>query len=157
MVCSLSIPVLVRNPMLLRVGPKINRLLWQKCSRDIQCLKVSVVNSSQVLFALNSCHTPRMFGIETKKHVESYSPVKMEDCEGLLSSSETLSLDGHSTKILSHRCSWISTGMMLLCTAVLSALFGAWAGRNGLNADDFSIRHISEYCTSDLASLHGWC
>lgn len=44
---------------------------------------------------------------------------------------------------------------MIFCTAVLSALFGAWAGRNALDADSFSIRHISEYCTSNLHMFFG--
>ncbi|KZM23738.1 uncharacterized protein EKO05_0005702 [Ascochyta rabiei] len=86
-----------------------------------------------------------MLDISTKKRTESYAPVKTEDCEGLLSNSETSSLDGHPIKIPSRRSSWIGTGIMVFCTAVLSAMFGAWAGRNGLDADAFSIRHISEY------------
>lgn len=88
-----------------------------------------------------------MFGIKAQKRTESYSPVKTEEGESFLNHSETSSLDGHPTKIPSRRQSWIATAIVIFCTAVLSALFGAWAGRQGLNADDFSIRHISEYCT----------
>jgi hypothetical protein len=87
-----------------------------------------------------------MFGIKTKKRTESYSPVKTEDSEGLLAGSETSSLDGHSTRTPSRRQSWILTSIIVFCTAVLSALFGAWAGRNGFDADAFSMGHISEYC-----------
>ncbi|KAH6633277.1 hypothetical protein C7974DRAFT_375382 [Boeremia exigua] len=86
-----------------------------------------------------------MFGIKTQQQTDSYSPVKSEDSEGLLANSETSSLDGHPTRNPSRRQSWIATSIMLFCTAVLSALFGAWAGRNGLDADAFSMRHISEY------------
>ncbi|KAF2628628.1 hypothetical protein BU25DRAFT_490282 [Macroventuria anomochaeta] len=86
-----------------------------------------------------------MFGIKTQKRTESYSAVKTEDSEGLLANSETSSLDGHPTKIPCRRQPWIATSIMIFCTAVLSALFGAWAGRNGLDADAFSIQHISEY------------
>ncbi|KAJ4408288.1 hypothetical protein N0V91_003292 [Didymella pomorum] len=86
-----------------------------------------------------------MFGIKTQKRTELYSPVKTEESESFLNHSETSSLDGHLTKIPSRRQSWIATAIVIFCTAVLSALFGAWAGRQGLNADDFSIRHISEY------------
>src|SRR5690242_419086 len=86
-----------------------------------------------------------MFGRTQKR--ESYSPVKSEDSEGLLAQSETSSVDGLPTKIPNRRQSWVATSIVLLCTAVLSALFGAWAARHGLDADVFSIRHISEYCT----------
>lgn len=86
-----------------------------------------------------------MFGIKTQKRTESYSPVKSEDSEGLLSNSETSSLDGHPTRFQARRQSWIATSIMIICTAIVSALFGAWAGRNGLDADTFSMRHISEY------------
>ncbi|KAF3037802.1 hypothetical protein E8E12_005582 [Didymella heteroderae] len=86
-----------------------------------------------------------MFGIKTQKRTESYSPVKTEENESFLAHSETSSLDGHPTKSPSRRQSWIATAIMIICTAVLSALFGAWAGRQGLDADSFSIRHISEY------------
>lgn len=87
-----------------------------------------------------------MFGIKAQKRTETYSPVKTEESESFLSNSETSSLDGHPTKTPSQRRSWIATSIMIFCTAVLSALFGAWAGRNGLDADAFSIQHISEYC-----------
>ncbi len=85
-----------------------------------------------------------MFGIKTQKRTESYSPVKSEDTEGLLASSETSSLDRHPSRKPSRGQSWIATSIMLFCTAIISALFGAWAGRNGLDADVFSM--ISEYC-----------
>lgn len=93
-----------------------------------------------------------MFGIKTQKR-ESYSAVKSEDSEGLLANSETSSLDGYSGKISVRRQSWIATSIMIFCTAVVSALFGAWAGRYGLDADVFSMRHISEYCKFELQTL----
>jgi len=98
-----------------------------------------------------------MFGIKTQKRTESYSPVKTEESESFLNHSETSSLDGHATKSPSRRQSWIATAIMIFCTAVLSALLGAWAGRQGLNADNFSIRHISEYCVLFLQTCTEAC
>lgn len=110
--------------------------------------KVFAVELFVIFFFLQSLSFQiiKMFGIQTQKLAASYNPVKTEDCEGLLANSETSSLDGHPSKAPPRRPSWIATCTIVLGTAVLSALFGAWAGRNGLDADAFSLRHISQYC-----------
>lgn len=146
-----------------RISPKNKSTLVLSMQKPYCCPPVPPWALSLFSFQVSSflhsrCDsTIKMFGIKTQKRTESYSPVKTEESESFLAHSETSSLERHSTKTSARRQSWIATATMIFCTAVLSALFGAWAGRHGIDADAFSIRHVSEYCMSQLQTRTEAC
>jgi hypothetical protein len=74
--------------------------------------------------------------------------VPSEDSQTLLSASERSSVDAHRVTGAHNGISWLAAGTLVTVTAILSALLGAWAAQRGrLDADAFSIRHTSQYCT----------
>lgn len=69
----------------------------------------------------------------------------MEDEEQLLEKQGSTS-NQHSAALASTAMSRLTTCFMMVCVAIVSAAFGAWASRSGrLDADAFSIQHTSQY------------
>jgi hypothetical protein len=97
---------------------------------------------------------PKMFGAQSERHSGSDSSLGYDDQERLLVEDERSSIESHSPKIASRGPSWIVACAAIVCTAVLSALLGAWAAQHSrLDADDFSIRHTSQYCKLNMIRL----
>jgi hypothetical protein len=72
---------------------------------------------------------------------------KREDHEHLLADEERSSLDSQPSRLATRGPSWPVTIITIICTAVISAALGALiAQQDRMNADDFSIRHTSQYC-----------
>jgi hypothetical protein len=89
-----------------------------------------------------------MFGWNAREKVK-FESVPSEDSETLLLASERSSVDAHRVAAAHNGISWLAAGMLVAITAILSALLGAWVTqRSRLDADAFSIRYTSQYCTS---------
>jgi hypothetical protein len=84
-----------------------------------------------------------MFGSNTEKR---------EDHEHLLPDEERSSVDSQPSRLATRGPSWSVTIITIVCTAVISAAFGALiAQQDRLSADDFSIRHTSQYCQYEMS------
>lgn len=96
-----------------------------------------------------------MFGVRTEKQSKFEQVPEPEDCERLLADSERSSIDSSPSKPVSQGPSWLVTAVTVFLTAVLSAVFGAYTSQLvRLDADAFSIRHISQYCTLQSEGKH---
>ncbi|KAF1911109.1 tat pathway signal sequence [Ampelomyces quisqualis] len=84
-----------------------------------------------------------MFGLSSEKQTGDPS---LEDHKHLLADDDCSSLDSRPTKQAARGPSWTATIITVFCTAAISAACGAFAVQHGrLSADDFSIRHTSQY------------
>lgn len=82
-----------------------------------------------------------MFGIPSEKRFKHRRP---EDHEHLLADDDRSPLESRPTK---QGLSWTTVIITVFCTAIISAACGAFATQHiRLNADNFSIRHTSQYC-----------
>jgi hypothetical protein len=88
-----------------------------------------------------------MFGLRSKKQHNFERIRRTEDHENLLVDGERSPLDEQPTRSNARGPSWLATVVVVVCTAVLSAAFGAFVTQHErLDADSFSIRHSSQYC-----------
>lgn len=88
-----------------------------------------------------------MFGFLSEKKVEFEQVGQSEDYEHLLTESERPQDGTRRSRTTSRGPSWNTTFILIFCTAILSAGFGALAAQyDRLNADSFSARHTSQYC-----------
>lgn len=89
-----------------------------------------------------------MFGVRTEKQLEFERKDGSEDCEQLLPASERSSIDSQLSRPASRGPSWLAAAITIVWTAIISAAFGAWVAQMGrIDADAFSVRHISQYCS----------
>ncbi|KAJ4987024.1 tat pathway signal sequence [Stagonosporopsis vannaccii] len=87
-----------------------------------------------------------MIGFSAEKSTSGKRDTVLEDEESLLAEDETALQDTPIVRISSRGPSWIVTTVLVICTAVLSVVFGAWISRHGQHDPDaFSIQHVSEY------------
>ena len=88
-----------------------------------------------------------MFASLGKKEVESDSSSEYEDHERLLVGEKSSFANMQRTRSAARGPSWLVTVVAIICTAILSTTFGAWiALHDRRDADDFCIRHTSQYC-----------
>jgi hypothetical protein len=88
-----------------------------------------------------------MFGLHSEKQSNFERVRGSDDHEHLLADGERSSLDLLSSIPATQGPSWLTTVVIVFCTAVLSAVFGAFVTQHErLDADSFSIRHSSRYC-----------
>ncbi|KAF2002297.1 hypothetical protein P154DRAFT_594666 [Amniculicola lignicola CBS 123094] len=89
---------------------------------------------------------PRILGWLSEKKDDFERVPNADEAEEFLADEERASQHSQSSRPTSHGPSWLVTVVITIATAVLSASFGAWAGRTWiLNPNDFSIRHTSQY------------
>jgi hypothetical protein len=90
-----------------------------------------------------------MFGLRSEKQHNFERVRGSEDNEHLLAHGERSPLDEQPTRLNARGPSWLATIVIMICTAVLSAGFGVFVTQyERLDADGFSIRYSSQYCTS---------
>lgn len=88
-----------------------------------------------------------MFGVKSERQSDFERKEGAEDCEQLLSTSERSSIDSQLSRPASRGPSWLAATITIVWTAIISAAFGAWVAQMGrIDADAFSVRHISQYC-----------
>lgn len=91
-----------------------------------------------------------MFASVSRKETESGSSSEYEDHERLLVEEKSSFADTQRTRSATRGPSWWVTAVAIICTAILSTAFGAWIARHDRrDADDFCIRHTSQYCEFD--------
>lgn len=88
-----------------------------------------------------------MFGFLSEKRVEFEQVAQSEDYEQLLAESDRSQDRTRRPRTTSRGPSWNTTFILVFCTAIFSAVFGALAAQyDRLDADSFSVRHTSQYC-----------
>lgn len=103
--------------------------------------------SHQIITFYSSIQYLKMFSLRKECETSRDSSRDLESSEQLLEKDESSYTYQFPPESTSRAASYLKTCLLMTCVAIASAILGAWANHAGrLDADAFSIQHISQYC-----------